>query len=51
MLRILSSNTRVLTILLIVALRSRMFFETNDEMINDEVTNDEITKIELIINE
>ena len=54
MLRVLSSNTKILTILLIVILRLKMFFEINDEITNDEmivdcVIIDEITKIELII--
>ena len=50
-LRVLSSNTRILTILLIITLRLKIFFETNNEIINDEIKNDEITKVELIISE
>ena len=59
MLRVLSSNimleAKVLIVLLIVTLKLRTFFETNDEVtidcvIVDKVTKvDEVTKIKLII--
>ena len=43
-LRVLSSNTKILTILLIVALKLKMFFETNN-VITNKLTIDELLNV------